>query len=75
MPKLLLLALTALLAGCCTPPEPTVRIIDTACAWTKPIIISKQDILTDGTAQQIVAHNDTGRDRCGWKPPSKGAKK
>jgi len=41
--------------------------VDTACRWTKPIYISKSDVLTDGTADQIVAHNETGAKRCGWK--------
>lgn len=28
-------------------------------AWVKPIYISKDDHLTEGTAKQILIHNDT----------------
>ncbi|WP_231602305.1 hypothetical protein [Herbaspirillum chlorophenolicum] len=44
--------------------------MDNSCAWAKPIYISKQDKLTDGTADQILAHNLAGAGRCGWKPTS-----
>lgn len=76
MPKLLLIPV-ALLAGCACfqEPEVQVKVVDTACKWTKPIIISQQDLFTDETAKQIVAHNETGRDKCGWVPPKKGATK
>jgi hypothetical protein len=29
--------------------------------------ISKADVLTDGTARQILAHDETGAKLCGWK--------
>lgn len=32
-------------------------VVDTFCSQSKPILISKQDVLTDGTARQILAHN------------------
>lgn len=75
MPKLLL-TLCALMTGCACfkEPEVQVRVIDTACKWTKPIYISQQDLLTDETAKQIVAHNEAGLDRCGWAKPKKGTK-
>lgn len=63
--------LTTLLSACATTgpaTEPQTRIIDTGCDWTRPIYISKQDIMTDGTADAILAHNLTGAARCGWKP-------
>jgi hypothetical protein len=44
------------------------RFIDTGCDWTKPISVSKGDVLTDDTARQILAHNQTGSVKCGWRP-------
>ncbi len=32
----------------------------TDCAWMEQILISKDDSLTEGTASQILAHNETG---------------
>lgn len=42
----------------------------TDCAWARPIYISKADFLTDGTAKQIEAHDETGAQRCGWEKAS-----
>jgi hypothetical protein len=36
------------------------------CATAKPIYIGKNDVISDDTAQQILAHNLTGRKLCGW---------
>lgn len=47
------------------------RVVDTACDWTKPILVSKTDILSDDTARQILAHNLAGVKNCGWKAPGK----
>jgi hypothetical protein len=44
------------------------RVIDTACDWTKPIFVSKTDVISDETARQILAHNIAGEKNCGWKP-------
>jgi hypothetical protein len=44
------------------------RFVDTACDWTKPIYVSKGDVLTDETAKAILAHNLAGAKQCGWKP-------
>jgi uncharacterized lipoprotein YajG len=60
--KLWLLASLLLLAGCST----TGRATD-GCAWARPILPSRQDRLTDGTASQILIHNETGQRICGWK--------
>ena len=30
----------------------------TSCAWMRPIYISKDDVLTEGTARAILAHNE-----------------
>ncbi|OZI26725.1 hypothetical protein CAL26_05225 [Bordetella genomosp. 9] len=74
--------LVLLLASCSTngqpqqvqPVQPEVqvktRIIDTGCDWTKPIFVDKGDVLSDGTAKQILAHNLAGARNCGWKPRS-----
>ncbi|ANN71564.1 hypothetical protein BAU08_09625 [Bordetella bronchialis] len=55
-----------------TPIQPEIqvktRIIDTACDWTKPIYVDPADVLQDGTAKQILAHNLAGAKNCGWKP-------
>ena len=45
------------------------KVIDTACDWVGFIYISQQDVLTDGTARQILAHNETLAKNCG--KPSK----
>lgn len=56
-------------------PEPQIitrtRVVDTACDWTKPILVSKSDVLSDETARQILEHNLAGAKVCGWKPPQK----
>jgi hypothetical protein len=36
------------------------------CEWAKPIYISHDDVLTDGTAKQILTHDETGKRICGW---------
>ncbi len=44
----------------------TGRVTDSFCAIGRPIYVSKQDVLTDGTARQILDHNEVGKDLCGW---------
>lgn len=44
------------------------RFIDTGCDWTKPIYVSKGDVLTDDTAKAILAHDQAGAIKCGWRP-------
>jgi PBP1b-binding outer membrane lipoprotein LpoB len=78
--KLTALILALLLTSCAktgpaTKPniqpkfEPEIQtvttVIDTACKWTAPIFISKTDVLTDGTARQILAHNRAYEAACG----------
>ncbi|ARP89836.1 hypothetical protein CAL14_05645 [Bordetella genomosp. 9] len=72
--------LVLLLSSCATsgqletpdPVQPEVqvktRVIDTGCTWAKPIYVDPADVLTDGTARQILAHNLAGAKNCGWKP-------
>lgn len=40
----------------------------TECDWAQPIRPSPADVLTRGTKEQIVAHNEDGAKQCGWKP-------
>jgi hypothetical protein len=42
------------------------RVTDSFCAIGRPIYISKQDSLTDGTARQILDHNEVGKTLCEW---------
>lgn len=57
-----LLLLTALLlSGCATSGVGTDQ-----CDWVKPIYVSNDDVLTDGTAKQILTHDETGKAICGW---------
>lgn len=53
----------AALTSCATTGPAT----DGFCVVGRPILISHQDVLTEGTADQITAHNETGRRLCGWK--------
>ncbi|RXN88028.1 hypothetical protein C7R54_15745 [Achromobacter aloeverae] len=78
--KLLLLLPVSLLASCANPGAATdaapevitqTRVVDNSCSWVKPIWVSKSDVLSDGTADQIRVHNETGAKRCGWKPRAK----
>ncbi|MXS85276.1 hypothetical protein ABO04_04920 [Nitrosomonas sp. HPC101] len=63
---MLLPALTMLLASCATNGHVTKipQIIDTSCEWVHFIYISKDDVLTDGTARQILNHNETLEKNC-----------
>lgn len=77
--------LAVLSSGCATdgpatkspavPCEPQIvvktRVTDTACEWTRPIYVSKTDVLSDDTARAILAHNMAGAKVCGWKPSGK----
>jgi hypothetical protein len=49
------------LAGC------GIRVT-TDCDWAAPIRPSVADHLTEGTARQILIHNETGAALCGWQP-------
>ena len=55
--------LPLLLTGCGTNGTVTGD-----CAWAEPIYIGDADDLTDETARQILAHNQTGAEICGWSP-------
>jgi hypothetical protein len=54
-----------LLSGCGTSFLATEnKVVDTFCIQTKLILISKKDDLTDGTARQILAHNELVQKNC-----------
>ena len=35
-----------------------------SCVWVKPIYVSKADVLTDGTVEQILRHNEAWERIC-----------
>lgn len=43
-------------------------VIDTACKWVSVIWVSKTDVLSPGTARQILNHNETVVKNCGEQP-------
>jgi hypothetical protein len=53
-----------LTAGCAIDP----RGLPDDCDWAEPIRPSRQDVLSDDTLAQIVAHNEVGARLCGWQP-------
>jgi hypothetical protein len=57
------LACLTLLVSCATTGPAT----DGFCLEAKPIYVSKADVLTAETARQILAHNQFGAKKCGWK--------
>ena len=61
-----MLILLPLLASCAPGQETKTS---NGCEWVKPIYPSVNDRLTDGTAKQILDHDETGKTICGWKQP------
>ena len=59
-----LLLSAGLTAGCAIDP----RGLRDDCDWAEPIRPSRQDVLSDDTLAQIVAHNEVGARLCGWQP-------
>ena len=57
---LALIGMTLSLAGCATDAQ--------FCQAASPILPSINDRLTDGTIDQLLAHNLTGAKLCGWSP-------
>lgn len=57
-PASLLTCIAILTAGCATDSRPT------ECFWAEPIRPSRADVLTDGTARQILTHNETWERLC-----------
>jgi hypothetical protein len=67
----LLLTLLPLLASCATTDGPATKV--DPCAGWSAIYPSRQDVLTDGTAKQILAHDLHGVAQGCWKAPKKKA--
>ena len=59
-----LILIVGLTAGCGINP----RGLRDDCDWAEPIRPSRQDVLSDVTLAQIVAHNEVGAGLCGWRP-------
>jgi len=53
-----------LLLTACATNGPVTEVVDAGCYWTAPILVSQQDQLTEGTAEQILAHNEVWKQRC-----------
>jgi hypothetical protein len=53
----LILLTGALVAACASQPV-------SECGFSKPILVSRADVLTPGTAGQIVAHNRKWEEFC-----------
>jgi hypothetical protein len=52
--RLFVCLLVMFASGCASTPA----TIDTACSWVRIITISKDDVLTDDTARQILIHDE-----------------
>jgi hypothetical protein len=57
--------LASLLLTACASGGRVTEVVDAGCDWTRPVLVSRFDVLTDGTARQILAHNETWALRCG----------
>lgn len=60
-PRLMLAALAILLLTACTTTG-------SFCDVSAPIRPSTTDQLTEGTARQLLVHNQFGATTCGWRP-------
>lgn len=58
---IIILVLAGLLAACSTTAGDF-------CFVSQPIRPSSSDSLTEGTARQVLAHNEYGARVCGWRP-------
>lgn len=56
------LLISFVLTGCVTSKP----VAPDYCATAKPIYISSTDVISDATAREILEHNETGRNLCGW---------
>lgn len=57
-----LLLILPSLAGCATGGPAISR---SGCEWVRPILLSRQDALTDPTLRAILAHNEAWQGVCG----------
>lgn len=60
----LLAPILLLVASACATVGPATD----GCAWVKPIYVSREDVLSDGTVDQILGHNEK------WERICAGAK-
>jgi len=65
--RLIVLGLCLLLSGCAS---------GNFCSIARPLTVSKSDVLTRETANQIVAQNETGEKLCGssWTAQAGGSR-
>lgn len=64
--KIASLASLILLAACAT----NSAVQSDPCGPFRPIYVGKNDVLTEQTARDLLAHNRTGRELCNWgRPP------
>lgn len=61
----LILPLAALLTSCASSGVVTKPTPSNGCEWVRPIYISKADVLTQGTADQILNHDEAWQKICG----------
>ena len=58
--------MAALLISCAMTGCATKSVAPDYCATARPIYISRTDVISDATAREILEHNETGRNLCGW---------
>jgi hypothetical protein len=64
-----MIARLTLMLACllCMPGCASVKVqTHDFCQVAKPILVSKSDQISDDTAKEVLAHNLTGRQLCGW---------
>lgn len=78
--KNLCLALVLVSLVGCTRDVIFYETIDTGCISFKPIRLTQQDkelvksgAMSDSLVSQLLTHNETGAERCGWKPNGSSA--
>ncbi|UWT89369.1 hypothetical protein N1710_14155 [Cronobacter sakazakii] len=56
-----------LTTSCAQSGSTRVEVVDTACTWVKPILVTEADILSmdDRTKRAILAHNKSWKANCG----------
>lgn len=59
--------MSCLLLTACVATGPEIETVDAGCYWSAPIFVNQQDVLTEQTAEAILAHNLTWQQRCGNK--------
>jgi hypothetical protein len=52
------LLLVCLILTCTSGCAVNGAAIDTSCDWVRPILVSRDDALSDDTARQVLMHNE-----------------